>query len=401
MPSITALIMELPQNTRAVINAVQTISANDTGFLEEESWQTFPLTRAEYERIFDIIGHEDLSDLFDCWNSIRHDFTRRHSLLTLRLPTFPQALFVGELHDHISKALFIHASAGPDNWFIEHIIGVNAERGPSADSLIYNAWHPDLAYYFSPSYTRPARAAAGSKRSRHSWECDPTLIIDVGNNVKHDDMAVLAPRYAAAGNGATRTVVSIDTTRGVYSVWRYLRYLPTAVDGREWRRCFLTEKDVEWRDTDGPGLVLSVRDFMPTSLPLIEGTGDDDMEALMKKTVQIDCAALTKMWEKANSPPPVLDDGSTDMELSETEVATDEDEPAELPDDEDEDERAWEDLMAEIEEEIAEAEPEPELQIRRGGVANVSNWMAYHDGEDPEGEDADDEDDDDEESEEE
>ncbi|KAL1637666.1 hypothetical protein SLS58_009196 [Diplodia intermedia] len=400
--------MELPQNMRAVFDALETISVNVAGFRDDESWQTFNLTRAEYDKFFDIIGHSSLSDLFDCWNSIRHDFSSRHSLLTLRLPSFPQALFVGELQDHISKALFMHANAGPHNWFLEHIIGVNAERGDNADSLVYGAWHPDLAYYFSPNHTRPARAraaaAAGTKRSRHSWECDPTLLIDVGNNVKHDDMAALAPRYAGAGNGATRTVVSIDTTRGVYSVWRYLRYLPTAVDGREWRRCFLTEKDVAWRGTDGPGLVLSIRDFMPTTLPLIEGTGDDDMEALMKKTVQIDCATLTKMWEKASAPPPVLDDGSTDMELSETEVATDEDEPRELPDDEDDDEKAWEDLMAEIEEQLSEPEPEPEVQLRRGGVANVNNWMAYHDGdaaEDPEGEDADDEDDDDEESEEE
>ncbi|OJD30239.1 uncharacterized protein BKCO1_640004 [Diplodia corticola] len=378
-------VMDLPQNSRDVVEVLRTVQDNLTGFVEAESWQTFNLTCDEYTSLCTYLRRSDNTDLFDTWNSIRSDYILLTSHLTLRLPSVPQVLFTAALQDHISTALFHLAIESPSNWFLGRITSINAERDDSAASIVFNSHHPDLTYHFS---TTPRGNSARPTNAR-STPTQPTLIVEICNDVKHADLeARLAARYMAAGNKATRTVVALDTTRGVYSVWRYLRFLPTRVDGREFRRCFLTEKEVPWRGVrgeEGKGLELKLRDFLPTDMPAIRGVKEEVVDGLMRRSIVVDCEKLTGLWEKANDPETVDifgggDIGSMDMEISETEAdgddeADEEDEEDEAGEEDDEDDDlSMEELMDDLFEEV---ETRTQGAVAQGGATSFDNWVGH------------------------
>ncbi|KAF4544296.1 uncharacterized protein LTHEOB_6414 [Lasiodiplodia theobromae] len=298
--------IELPQNARAVVEALQSISTSLTANKEQDSWRVFTISRSEYARFIKYIRHPLEADLYDCWQSIRYDYIHRTSILAMRLPSVSQVLFTSSLHEQITRSIDAIADAHPNGWFLKHIMAINPERDSSDDALVFNAHRPDLSFYFTPEDppsppSSPSSAVAPPrKRPRVPGASEPTLIVEICNAAKHGAMQMLAERYTHGGGGATRTVVAVDTERGVFSVWRFLRYLPTKLEGKTFRRCFLTQDSVAWRGAgtcaEGEGLVLSVRDFMPTVLPDVEDVSPEEMDELMRRKVVLDPACLTKMW---------------------------------------------------------------------------------------------------------
>lgn len=63
--------IELPQNARAVVEALQSISTSLTANKEQDSWRVFTISRSDYARFIKYIRHPLEVDLYDCWQSIR------------------------------------------------------------------------------------------------------------------------------------------------------------------------------------------------------------------------------------------------------------------------------------------------------------------------------------------
>lgn len=284
------------------------------------------------------------------------------SLLALRVPTHTHIVFTASIQFLLATSLRTVSAAAPENWFVANAVCYSSQRDASEDTTVGDH-RPDLCFYFerdaSPGQNSPKRA----RGSRH-----PTVVIEICSADKMRDMEALAEHYLHEGDGATRTVVGIDVTRGTFCVWRYLRFLPTRVDGREYRRCFCTERDVRWRlaDDSAPpfgALQFTVRDFLPTKLPgITDGLDKEEMEALMKKTVGIPFEQMCSSWRLATPPPGYASDeeGSAEMVLSSTAENTEDDEVTGAmapPDSEDE-----EDEREGSEDEESESEGEEEQQ---------------------------------------
>lgn len=259
----------------------------------------------------------------------------------MRLPSVSQVLFTNSLHEQITARLTAIADAHPNGWFLKHIMAINPERDDSSDALVFNAHRPDLSFYFTPEDPpSPGSSSPPRRRPRIAGASEPPLIIEICNAAKHGAMQMLAERYTAGGGGATRTVVAVDTERGVLSVWRFLRYLPTKLEGKTFRRCFLTVDQAAWRGAgtcaEGEGLVLSVRDFMPTVLPDVEDVSPEEMDELMRRKVVLDPACLTKMWLESWSTQEESalyygSEGSSAMEFSDSSSSSEDDEEMEEP----------------------------------------------------------------------
>lgn len=276
----------------------------------------------------------------------------RLSHLFVRLPSQTQSIFTRSVQTALISLIHSVARMGAEGWLLSFIRSFNGDRDVTSETAL-GEHRPDLKFLFQAVGLR-----GGRKRARTST--DPSLVIEICNNYKHGDMASLAEMYMRHGDGAVRTVVAIDPTSGTYSVWRYLRYLPTKLEGKEYRKCFQTEKGVVWRGDDAQDLVLKIRDFLPTWMPIVEGMGDEALEALMKKPVVLKASRLADMWDAAKRAADYfawvnteVSDDETEMDLSETEADIDTDDLgtlADLEDEEDDDERVWEDTDEEVEE---------------------------------------------------
>ncbi|GME55232.1 hypothetical protein GTA08_BOTSDO08435 [Neofusicoccum parvum] len=354
--------MALPPAVRLIVERLEDIALNFIIPTEDQSWRVYTVTSADYAALFTYLRQTGNEELFDCMESLSYDWMSYGSLLALRVPTHTHIVFTASIQFLLATSLRTVSAAAPENWFVANAVCYSSQRDASEDTTVGDH-RPDLCFYFerdaSPGQNSPKRA----RGSRH-----PTVVIEICSADKMRDMEALAEHYLHEGDGATRTVVGIDVTRGTFCVWRYLRFLPTRVDGREYRRCFCTERDVRWRlaDDSAPpfgALQFTVRDFLPTKLPgITDGLDKEEMEALMKKTVGIPFEQMCSSWRLATPPPGYASDeeGSAEMVLSSTAENTEDDEVTGAmapPDSEDE-----EDEREGSEDEESESEGEEEQQ---------------------------------------
>lgn len=228
----------------------------------------------------------------------------RQNILAIRLPSDAQTRFTTSLQSAFQAQITTLSQHCPGNWFLTHVHSYNTQRDGAAHTTT-GEHNPDICFYYDAP---PPRRNRHHNRPAATHAKPPTIIIEICSADKASDMGALAGHYLRAGNGATRIVVALDVERGTYSVWRWLRYLPTRVDGHEYRRCYQTENGVRWRAEDGAAaaevegeLALTVRDFMPTVLPRFDfgPGGEEGMEALMRAQVVVSFGRLCRMWARA------------------------------------------------------------------------------------------------------
>ncbi|KAH7030036.1 hypothetical protein B0J12DRAFT_704355 [Macrophomina phaseolina] len=295
MSSAVNRLMALPDTVRDIVILLYEIGAPHRRLSDMNSWREFSYSDADHELLWSFLRQTGQEDLFDLMRLLRTDRMAHDNMLFVRLASPAQNHFTRTIQSLLFVALRVIGRSSNGAWIFHFVHAYNGERDAEAETTV-GTHRPDLNFIFK----LPGMALTNPRgRRRRRLASQPAIIIEVCSDHKFRRMPEIARHYMAGGRGAVRTVVAINASSGTFSVWRYLRFLPTRVDGREFRRCFHTEVEVPWRGHGAQDLVLRARDFMPTKLPTVDDMEEGEMEAMMRIPVTLSAARLTTAWETA------------------------------------------------------------------------------------------------------